>query len=1099
MNRKELTFVLRFKSDAKRALAGISGGFRKLGTVVNQASKGFTRLSKSIEKTRKDLVKSAKAARETGRALKDIGSKITTRLTLPLAAAAGGILAVAGGFERSLNTVRNVSGATQEQFVRIREEAARLGAETAFTASQAADGFVILSRAGLTVEQQMGAVGPALNLAAANSIGLAEAAGITTNVLFGFGREISQLPESVDVLTRAAQLANTTVDQLGNAFSFVGPIAASREQDFNEVTAALGALANAGFDGTRAGTGLARILNKLVVEAGPGADKIKELGIEVFDSEGKMRSFVDILEQFEKVQLRAGDAIVLFGERGGPAFESLLRRGSDELRRLTGELDNAGGTAQRAADVQLEGLIGALLKLKSAIEAFAIELAQSGIIQFFTELITTITGFVRSLRELSPTAFKIITIFGIFVAALGPVLVLIGSLIGSLSLLSLALAGGAGLGAALTAIIATFKGLAIVLATNPFTLTLIAVTGIVLALREFLDVQISVGEESTTLRAILVGAWDAIKTALGLLTDAIKLAFNFYSEGAADTATSIRKSFRDGFQGVVNIVLAVGEAIADTFQIAGLVIGLLLSIANDVFSQILQSAVTTFNEMGTLAKVALLTPFGAGAAIAQLSAKIAAGLFDPIVESAKLARADIETILTTDSLPNALAALGKRGGKILADSIKDQAVKDAPKIVDEVVETMEKKTPEFEQAGETFGQAFSRGAARGFDEFVDAARDASAIGEEFFTSTFNNLEDEILNFVDTGKFSFKDLANSIVKDIVKITLRGTLGDIGSVLGFGDKNKGQSFLGGLFGKGGTTPAAGAAGGVSPGDQAVVTANDATKIALEAAEVVRAQDAIDTKAKQDALAMINQEGFAKVAQSVSGAVSAAQASGAQAAAATGSGGAAVAAAANQATTGEQLIVQSTAAVTQAVEIASSTASTDAGIAAQAVGVTQSVLQSGFNLLAAAQKSGGGGGGGSFGGTLGGIVGAVGSLVSLGFAIAEIANEGGVAGSNPTVLASAGQFRNAAKFQKGGRVGTSGVDDIPALLTKGERVLTVGQNESFEAGVRSSAEGRNVVINQTFNLPNVRDARDFRDSEQQRSIAAAEALRRAEGRNA
>ena len=194
------------------------------------------------------------------------------RLRGILAAALGGAAVIAGvrrtvqtlaTFEQQMSTVRGITQATGVEFQSLREEAAQLGATTRFSATQAAEGMIFLSRAGFDTGEVLESVDDTLRLAQAGALDLGRAADIASNVLQGFRLQTSDAGRVVDVLALAANSANTNVEQLGDALKFVAPVAAGLGVSIEETSAAISVLSNNGLQATLAGTGLRRVLSEL--------------------------------------------------------------------------------------------------------------------------------------------------------------------------------------------------------------------------------------------------------------------------------------------------------------------------------------------------------------------------------------------------------------------------------------------------------------------------------------------------------------------------------------------------------------------------------------------------------------------------------------------------------------------------------------------------------------------------------------------------------------------------------------------------------------------------------------------------------------------
>lgn len=367
-----------------------------------------------------------------GKGFQQTGGLLTRGLTLPLVGAGAAIVKVAADFERATNRVAALSGAQGAAFDRLRDQAKELGSATQFSATQAAEAQAFLAQAGFTTDQIFKSLPGTLNLAGAAQLDLGRSADIVSNILTGFQLDVSELDRAVDVLAKAFTSSNTDLEQLGQGFKFVGPVASAFGVGLEETAAALGLLGNAGLQASTAGTGLRRIISTLAKEQ----DK---LGISTVDATGKLRPLADIIEDIEARGLTAAEALAIFGDRGGPAISALLSQGSGALRELTANLEDAAGTAERIQAVQLQGLAGQLTQLKSAGEGLAIAFGDTGLLTSVTGVVTGLTNMVRRVAELEPGTQRLLLAVGGFGIILGPLLTQVGNLLVALPKITAAL------------------------------------------------------------------------------------------------------------------------------------------------------------------------------------------------------------------------------------------------------------------------------------------------------------------------------------------------------------------------------------------------------------------------------------------------------------------------------------------------------------------------------------------------------------------------------------------------------------------------------------------------------------------------------------
>ena len=263
-----------------------------------------------------------------------------------------------------------------------------MGRNTAFSATQAADALNYMALAGYDTQTSMEMLPNVLNLAAAGSMDLARASDMVTDTQTAFGISLERTSQMVDEMAKAASTGNTSVEQLGDAFLVVGGLAQEMNggmvelsdgttatyDNIQELEIALTAMANAGIKGSEAGTHMRNMLLKLASPTKEGVKAFEELGVTVFDSEGKMRSLSDLmgdlngslsnLTQEQKLQAISD----IFNTRDTAAAEALLNAVGEDWDNIAESILDAEGAAQQMADTQLDNLAGDITLFQSALE-----------------------------------------------------------------------------------------------------------------------------------------------------------------------------------------------------------------------------------------------------------------------------------------------------------------------------------------------------------------------------------------------------------------------------------------------------------------------------------------------------------------------------------------------------------------------------------------------------------------------------------------------------------------------------------------------------------------------------------------------------------
>lgn len=247
---------------------------------------------------------------------------------------------------RAFTILQEGGNAVSDSLSRMTRTALNLGRETLFSAVQAAQGMQILARAGFDTREILDSIRPTLDLAIVGNMELAEATNITISALRGFNLETRKAADVADILALGSSKANTTIQELGTALSYVAPVAAGAGLSIEETVAAIGILSNAGIRGGRAGTTLRRALSQLLAPSGRAKKVMEELGVSFVSSEGRLKPFVTIIRDLQTAGMNASQAMEMFGLRAGPGMITLVNAGAGSIRDLKGDLEDAKGTAE---------------------------------------------------------------------------------------------------------------------------------------------------------------------------------------------------------------------------------------------------------------------------------------------------------------------------------------------------------------------------------------------------------------------------------------------------------------------------------------------------------------------------------------------------------------------------------------------------------------------------------------------------------------------------------------------------------------------------------------------------------------------------------
>lgn len=317
--------------------------------------------------------------------LATVGKMGAAALTATTAAVTGfGLASVKTSmdFDSSMSNVAAISGATGDDLDALRSKAKEMGSSTKFSASEAADAMGYMAMAGWKTGDMLDGIEGIMNLAAASGEDLATTSDIVTDALTAFGLQASDSGHFADVLAAASSNANTNVSMLGESFKYVAPVAGAMGYSAEDVSIALGLMANSGIKASSAGTALRTLMTNMAKPTKQMAAAMDTLGVSLTDDEGNMKSLqevmLDLRGGFSKLtdSQKAEVAASLAGKEGMSGLLAIVNSSDADFNKLTDAIYNSNGAAENMAEVMQDNLGGNLTRLKSAFEGLQIAIGE---------------------------------------------------------------------------------------------------------------------------------------------------------------------------------------------------------------------------------------------------------------------------------------------------------------------------------------------------------------------------------------------------------------------------------------------------------------------------------------------------------------------------------------------------------------------------------------------------------------------------------------------------------------------------------------------------------------------------------------------------
>lgn len=316
-------------------------------------------------------------------ALSVFAGNVLTEVASQAKNAAGAVIEIGSAFEMGMSTVQAISGATGDDLTALTDKAKEMGANTKFSATEAAEAMQYMAMAGWKTDDMLNGIEGIMNLAAASGEDLATTSDIVTDALTAFGLTAQDSAHFADILAQASSNANTNVSMMGETFKYVAPVAGAMGYSAEDVATAVGLMANSGIKASQAGTSLRTMLSRMAKPTKEVQAAMDALGISLTDSDGNMKSLHEVmgdlrtgfggLSEAESITM----ATMLGGQEAMSGLLAIVNASDADYQKLTDSIGACDGAAASMADTMQNNLEGQLTILGSAAQGLALEVYDS--------------------------------------------------------------------------------------------------------------------------------------------------------------------------------------------------------------------------------------------------------------------------------------------------------------------------------------------------------------------------------------------------------------------------------------------------------------------------------------------------------------------------------------------------------------------------------------------------------------------------------------------------------------------------------------------------------------------------------------------------
>lgn len=365
-----------------------------------------------------------------------VGQTMSLTVTAPLAIAGGMALRTANDFDTTMRAVRGIAeagGATGDEIGRLNEIALEFGRKGMFGPKQVATAMEDMVRDGLTPARiEGGHLAAVYDLATAGAVQLADAQIILSDTMAVFGGTVEETNKYASALLAVTLATPATMLELQETMRFVGTAAVTAGMDVHEASGAIGVLANMGYRGSIAGTALARAIDSVTAPTAGAREVIEELGLQMFEADGTMRHFEDIINDVRTAtagmteEQKIATLDTLFDIRARRAVTLLMEAQEGSIRKMEQATKDSNLTQEVAAKMA-KGMSYEMAVMKANMEVVQIEMvtALAPALKVVTDFISGLAKWVSGLSEEWKRNIGYILIF---LAVLGPLLIIVSML-----------------------------------------------------------------------------------------------------------------------------------------------------------------------------------------------------------------------------------------------------------------------------------------------------------------------------------------------------------------------------------------------------------------------------------------------------------------------------------------------------------------------------------------------------------------------------------------------------------------------------------------------------------------------------------------------
>lgn len=414
----------------------------------DQFSAGFQASIALLSKGTKEAQKAWKSVKQTGDSITKVGGNITKTVSAPLAAMGAAGVKNFSSVDKQLRLVKATMRSTDVEAAQLEKSIKTSASKSVFNMQDSADATLNFARQGFKAAEAADMLTPALDLAAGTATDLSTVTSGLGNTMKAFGASSGEAAHYADMMAKAQAQANTDVTGLFDAMSVAGATANTVGWNFADLATLTGVFGDKSISASEGATALNTGLMRMA--SGSSREAMKELGIEVFNTNGTMKSMPETIGALQKgfaglsAQEQLAAASSIFGKNQAAKWLTLINGpGVESLENMKSSIEGATGASHDMAEALLSGPGGSIEKLKSSIDVLTYSIGDL-LSKYVQPVIDKANELVTAFNEMDPAQQEQIVKWGLIAAAVGPTIMVFGKLVSTVGTVGLAVSKAVG-------------------------------------------------------------------------------------------------------------------------------------------------------------------------------------------------------------------------------------------------------------------------------------------------------------------------------------------------------------------------------------------------------------------------------------------------------------------------------------------------------------------------------------------------------------------------------------------------------------------------------------------------------------------------------